>query len=82
MKSFFDFSWRSETGMYSRLFRNGETGDSDKEALYASDGGVEVSEFLEGETGPVVEELGAADRQERRRRLVFPYRGLKNFQKM
>ncbi len=32
--------------MYSRLPRNAETGDSDKEALFASAGGVEVSEFL------------------------------------
>jgi len=36
--------------MYSRLTRNAETGDSDKEALFASAGGVEVSEFLGGET--------------------------------
>jgi hypothetical protein len=36
--------------MYSRLSRNAETGDSDKEALFASAGGVEVSEFLGGET--------------------------------
>jgi hypothetical protein len=36
--------------MYSRLHRNAETGDSDKEALFASAGGVEVSEFLGGET--------------------------------
>jgi hypothetical protein len=35
--------------MYSRLSRNAETGDSDKEALFASAGGVEVSEFLGGE---------------------------------
>ncbi len=36
--------------MYSRLSRNAETGDSDKEALFASAGGVEVSEFLGGDT--------------------------------
>jgi hypothetical protein len=36
--------------MCSRLPRNAETGDSDKEALFASAGGVEVSEFLGGET--------------------------------
>ena len=36
--------------MYSRLSRNAETGDSGKEALYASAGGVEVSEFLGGDT--------------------------------
>jgi len=36
--------------MCSRLTRNAETGDSDKEALFASAGGVEVSEFLGGET--------------------------------
>jgi hypothetical protein len=36
--------------MYSRLSRNAETGDSDKEALFASAGGVEVSVFLGGET--------------------------------
>jgi hypothetical protein len=36
--------------MYSRLPRNAETGDSDKEALFASAGGVEVSKFLGGET--------------------------------
>ncbi|WP_415813691.1 hypothetical protein [Mesobacillus thioparans] len=51
MKSFFDFIGRTETEMYSRLFRNAETGDSDKEAIFASAGGVEVSEFLGGETG-------------------------------
>ncbi|WLR56396.1 hypothetical protein LC048_05640 [Mesobacillus subterraneus] len=50
MKSYFDFIDRIETEMYSRLTRNGETGDSDKEALFASAGGVEVSEFLGGET--------------------------------
>ncbi|WLR55386.1 hypothetical protein LC048_24510 [Mesobacillus subterraneus] len=50
MKSFFDFIGRTETEMNSRLSRNGETGDSDKEALFASAGGVEVSEFLGGET--------------------------------
>ncbi|WLR53681.1 hypothetical protein LC048_14240 [Mesobacillus subterraneus] len=37
---------RAEIELYSRLSRNGETGDSDKEALFASAGGVEVSEFL------------------------------------
>ncbi|GAM13923.1 hypothetical protein SAMD00020551_2070 [Mesobacillus selenatarsenatis SF-1] len=36
--------------MYSRLPRNAETGSSDKEALFASAGGVEVSEVLGGET--------------------------------
>ncbi|MBT2693454.1 hypothetical protein [Bacillus sp. ISL-55] len=49
-KSFFDFIGRTEIGKYSRLSRNAETGDSDKEALFASDGGVEVSEFLGGDT--------------------------------
>ncbi|WLR55098.1 hypothetical protein LC048_22745 [Mesobacillus subterraneus] len=41
---------RTEIEMYSRLSRNAETGDSDKEALFASAGGVEVSEFLGGDT--------------------------------
>ncbi|ESU30517.1 hypothetical protein G3A_21475 [Bacillus sp. 17376] len=50
MKSLFDFIGRTENEMYSRLPRNAETGDSDKEALYASAGGVEVSEFLGGDT--------------------------------
>jgi hypothetical protein len=50
VKSFFDFIGRTENEMYSRLSRNAETGDSDKEALFASAGGVEVSEFLGGET--------------------------------
>ncbi|MBT2638553.1 hypothetical protein [Bacillus sp. ISL-45] len=50
MKSFFDFIGRTEIEMCSRLPRNAETGDSDKEALFASAGGVEVSEFLGGET--------------------------------
>jgi hypothetical protein len=50
VKSFFDFIGRTETEMCSRLPRNAETGDSDKEALFASAGGVEVSEFLGGET--------------------------------
>ncbi|MFT9600315.1 hypothetical protein [Mesobacillus sp.] len=50
MKLFFDFIGRTENEMYSRLSRNAETGDSDKEALFASAGGVEVSEFLRGET--------------------------------
>ncbi len=50
MKSVFDFIGRIETEKYSRLPRNAETGDSDKEALFASAGGVEVSEFLGGET--------------------------------
>ncbi|MEW8969654.1 MAG: hypothetical protein AB2411_03460 [Mesobacillus sp.] len=49
--------------MYSRLSRNAETGDSDKEALFASAGGVEVSEFLGGELDKRLEELGAAARQ-------------------
>jgi len=39
--------------MCSRLPRNEETGDSDKEAFFASAGGVEVSEFLGGETRQV-----------------------------
>ncbi|MCM3574263.1 hypothetical protein M3172_13800 [Mesobacillus subterraneus] len=50
MKSFLDFIGRTEIEMYSRLTRNAETGDSDKEALFASAGGVEVSEFLGGDT--------------------------------
>ncbi|WP_226676885.1 hypothetical protein [Mesobacillus jeotgali] len=50
MKSFFDFTDRTEIEMYSRLSRNEETGDSDKEAFFASVGGVEVSEFLGGDT--------------------------------
>ncbi|WP_214778657.1 hypothetical protein [Bacillus sp. ISL-45] len=41
---------RTELEKYSRLLRNAETGDSDKEALFASAGGVEVSEFLGGDT--------------------------------
>ncbi|WP_174733870.1 hypothetical protein [Mesobacillus harenae] len=32
----------------SRLNRNAETGESDQEAVFASAGGVEVSEFLGG----------------------------------
>ncbi|WLR54203.1 hypothetical protein LC048_17355 [Mesobacillus subterraneus] len=51
MKSLFDFIGRIETEKYSRLPRNAETGDSDKKALFASAGGVEVSEFLGGDTG-------------------------------
>ncbi|MCM3663962.1 hypothetical protein M3204_06075 [Mesobacillus subterraneus] len=50
MKSFFDFISRTEIEMYSRLPRNAETGDSTKEALFASAGGVEVPEFLGGDT--------------------------------
>ncbi|WP_226644453.1 hypothetical protein [Mesobacillus subterraneus] len=50
MKSFFDFIGRTEIEKYSRLNRNAETGDSDKEVLFASAGGVEVSEFLGGDT--------------------------------
>ncbi|NKE06458.1 MULTISPECIES: hypothetical protein [Mesobacillus] len=50
MKSFFDFIGRTEIEMYSRLPRNAETGDFDKEALFASAGGVEVSELLGGDT--------------------------------
>ncbi|MBT2659531.1 hypothetical protein [Bacillus sp. ISL-45] len=50
MKLFFDFIGRTEIEKYSRLPRNTETGDSDKEALFAFAGGVEVSEFLGGET--------------------------------
>jgi hypothetical protein len=50
VKSFFDFIGRTEIEKYSRLSRNTETGDSDKEALFASAGGVEVSEFLGGDT--------------------------------
>ncbi|WLR56123.1 hypothetical protein LC048_04010 [Mesobacillus subterraneus] len=49
MKSLFDFIGRTEIEKYSRLPRNAETGDSDKEALFAA-GGVEVSEFLGGDT--------------------------------
>ncbi|MBT2638570.1 hypothetical protein J7E37_11545 [Bacillus sp. ISL-39] len=44
MKSFFDFIGRTETEKYSRLPRHAETGDSDPS------GGVEVSEFLGGDT--------------------------------
>ncbi|MBT2638953.1 hypothetical protein [Bacillus sp. ISL-45] len=44
MKSFFDFIARTEIEKYSRLSRNGETGDSDPA------GGVEVSDFLGGDT--------------------------------
>jgi hypothetical protein len=51
VKSLFDFIERNEIEKYSRLPRNAETGDSDKEALFASAGGVEVSEFLGGDTG-------------------------------
>ncbi|WP_041966035.1 hypothetical protein [Mesobacillus selenatarsenatis] len=50
MKSFFDFIGRIEIEMYSRLSRNAETGDSDKEVFFASAGGVEISEFLGGDT--------------------------------
>ncbi|MFT9599012.1 hypothetical protein [Mesobacillus sp.] len=50
MKSLFDFIGRTEIEKYSRLPRNAETGASDKEALFASVGGVEVSEFLGGAT--------------------------------
>ncbi|WP_041967533.1 hypothetical protein [Mesobacillus selenatarsenatis] len=50
MKSHFDFIGRTEIEKCSRLSRNAETGDSDKEALFASVGGVEVSEFLGGDT--------------------------------
>jgi hypothetical protein len=50
MKSFFDFIERTEIEKHIRLPRNAETGESDKEALFASAGGVEVSEFLGGET--------------------------------
>jgi hypothetical protein len=50
VKSLFDFIGRTETKKCSRLPRNAETGDSDKEAVFASAGGVEVSEFLGGET--------------------------------
>ncbi|CAM3975801.1 hypothetical protein METH109765_15600 [Mesobacillus thioparans] len=53
MKSFFDFIGRTEIEKYSRLSRNAETGNSDKEALFASAGGVEVSEFLGGDTRQV-----------------------------
>ncbi|WP_274609501.1 hypothetical protein [Mesobacillus boroniphilus] len=42
MKSFFDFIGLTEIEMYSRLLRNAESGDSDKEALFASAGAVEV----------------------------------------
>jgi hypothetical protein len=50
VKSVFDFIGRTEIEKYSRLSRNTETGDSDKEALFASAGGVEVSGFLGGDT--------------------------------
>jgi hypothetical protein len=50
VKSLFDFIGRTEIEKYSRLSRNAETGNSDKEALFASAGGVEVSEFLGGDT--------------------------------
>ncbi|MCM3573866.1 hypothetical protein M3172_11775 [Mesobacillus subterraneus] len=50
MKSLFDCIGRTEIEKYSRLPRNAETGDSDIEALFASAGGVEVSEFLGGVT--------------------------------
>jgi hypothetical protein len=50
VKSSFDFIGRTEIEKYSRLPRNAETGDSGKEALFASAGGVEVSEFLGGNT--------------------------------
>ncbi|MBT2644474.1 hypothetical protein J7I80_19870 [Bacillus sp. ISL-41] len=50
MKSLFDFIGQTEIEKYSRLSRNAETGDFDKEALFASAGGVEVSEFLGGDT--------------------------------
>ncbi|WP_226676949.1 hypothetical protein [Mesobacillus jeotgali] len=50
MKSFFDFIGKTEMEKYSRLSRNAEAGDSDKEALFASADGVEVSEFLGGDT--------------------------------
>ena len=50
MKSFFDFIDRTEIEKYSRLPRNAETGGADKEALFASAGGAEVSEFLGGDT--------------------------------
>jgi len=50
VKSLFDFIGRTENEMCSRLPRNAETGDSNKEALFASAGGVEVSEFLGGRT--------------------------------
>ncbi|MBS8264372.1 hypothetical protein DYI25_07985 [Mesobacillus boroniphilus] len=49
MKSLFDFTGRTSTEMYSRLPRNAETGDSDKETLFASASGVEISEFLGGD---------------------------------
>ncbi|ESU32800.1 hypothetical protein G3A_09560 [Bacillus sp. 17376] len=62
MKSFFDFIGRSEIEKYSRLSRNKETGDSDKEALFASAGGVEVSEFLGGDTRQTIKGLGAGAR--------------------
>jgi hypothetical protein len=50
VKSLFYFIGRTEIEKCSRLPRNAETGDFDKEALFASAGGVEVSEFLGGET--------------------------------
>jgi hypothetical protein len=50
VKSLFDFIGRTEIEKYRRLSRNAETGDSDKEALFASADGVEVTEFLGGNT--------------------------------
>jgi hypothetical protein len=73
VKSVFDFIDRTEIENYSRLSRNTETGDSDKEALFASAGGVEVSEFLGGETRLV--SRGARRRSwtnEKRKRLGQP----------
>jgi hypothetical protein len=63
VKSLFDFIGRTETEKYSRLSRNTETGDYDKEALFASAGVVEVSEFLGGDTRQRLVGLGAGARQ-------------------
>ncbi|WP_079510003.1 hypothetical protein [Mesobacillus jeotgali] len=50
MKLLFDFIGRPEIEKYSRLPGNAETVDSDKEALFASAGVVEVSKFLGSDT--------------------------------
>ncbi|WP_226647415.1 hypothetical protein [Mesobacillus subterraneus] len=63
MKSLFNFIGRTATEKYCLLSRNAETGDSDKEALFPSAGGVEVSEFLGGDTRQCLEELGTATGQ-------------------
>jgi hypothetical protein len=50
VKSFFDFIGRSEKEKYSRLFRNMETGDSGKEAFFASAAELKFPMFLGGDT--------------------------------